>query len=304
MGAVKIVFSPRFLQHWVPSGHPETPARLEAITKELAKHGITSFVEPKPASEAQLELVHSAAQVERIKSLSASEARVHSDNPFSRNTFEIASLAAGAAIEAARIACEEKEFGFALCRPPGHHASRDRFAGFCYFNNLAVAVRWLQKRGLAKRVFIVDFDVHCGDGSEEIFYEDETVFYYSVHQNPATIFPYTCGFPEQDNEHVRNACVEPGASDEEYLEIFAKSIEPLFKEFKPDAVAVSAGFDSYYLDSAAGNALEIRKSETYSRVGALVKKLAGGKPVFGVLEGGYFLPKLGENAWGFLKEFK
>jgi acetoin utilization deacetylase AcuC-like enzyme len=302
---VKIVFSQRFLQHAVPYGHPEVPARLEAIARELAKHGIgiADSVEPKPASESEIALAHSAEHVARVKQLSASEAQAFPDNPFAKQTFEIAALAAGAAIEAARLAVKEKEFGFALCRPPGHHASRERFSGFCYFNNLAIAVRWLQKRGLARRVFIVDFDVHCGDGTEKIFYGDSSVFYYSIHQNPATIFPYTTGFPEQDNEHVRNVCVEPGVGDGEYLEIFSESLTPLFQAFKPDCIAVSAGFDSYYLDGAAGNALQIRKSETYARVGALIRKLAGAKPIFGALEGGYFLPKLGENAWAFLKEF-
>lgn len=292
---MKIVYSKRFLEHRAPN-RPECAERLTAIIDYLKKKGFSKkdFVEPTPAKEKDLLLVHKQELLDELKLRSKRELSTP-DNPFNKNTYQIALLSAGAALDAARLS--EKEFAFALSRPPGHHAGIRTFGGFCYLNNIAFAVRKIQKEKDIERVLIVDFDVHLGQGTVEIFKGDSSVFYLSFHQSPQTIYPWK-SFGE-NSENIKKIAFSPGITDEEYLLKFKEETQRAFKQFKPDLIGVSAGFDIFYRDSIVANKLQIKKPKTFHQIGSIIKKLK--KPAFGVLEGGYTLETLGSLAYQFLK---
>jgi acetoin utilization deacetylase AcuC-like enzyme len=289
---MRIFYSPRFLEHKQVPGHPECPERLEAILEYLRGSDLKyEIAEPESIDEKELLAIHTEEHIGRVKQLCDEEV-ILPDNRFSRKTFEAAKLAAGASWQAAEHALKEREFAFALVRPPGHHAGRDFFGGFCYFNNLAFAVR-----KCAKRTLIIDIDVHFGNGTQDIFYDDEKVFYLSLHQDTSTIFPGT-RFDREDNEHVRNVPLPPGTGDTEYLEAFEVSLEKV-REFKPELVAISMGFDTSAHCPVASMGIE--KSSTYLEFGRMIDRFRC--PKFACLEGGYHLPELGKNTYSFLKAF-
>lgn len=298
---MKIFYSEKFLEHITPPDHPESPARLKIIINYLRNNRLpVVFEEPDRIDEEELIIIHSKEYLERLKFL-CSKGESTSDNPFDEDTFEIAKLAATAAKNAAESS--SKEFSFALVRPPGHHAGRDFFGGFCYLNNIAFAVKSMQKQGIEKAM-IIDFDVHFGNGTYDIFCNEPNVFYVSFHQDPNTIFPYA-GFESQNNEHMKNIILQPGCDDGSYLKTFKDNVSKYVKEFKPELIGISAGFDTYYLDYYAGNQLKIRDTATYGKMGEVIRKEADKIEckMFGVLEGGYYLEKLSENFWSFAKAF-
>lgn len=289
-----IFYSNKFLLHSLGEGHPESPERLKVIKRELENLNC-NFVEPKDISEEELYLVHDKKYIERLKQLSESGG-IFPDNVFSKDTFKIAKLAAAAVKEAA-LNCE-KEFSFALVRPPGHHAGKNTFGGFCYINNIAFGIRSLQRIKRVKKVMLLDFDYHMGNGTWDIFYNDNSVFYLSFHCNPAFAYPGT-GFEDENTDHMVNVVMNPNVSDKEYLIKFEENVKEYFKKFKPEVIAVSAGFDSYFKDPIAG--LQIKNTETYKEIGSIIFSLK--KPTFSTLEGGYYLPKLGEMVKNFIEAF-
>jgi acetoin utilization deacetylase AcuC-like enzyme len=299
---MKIVYSERFLEHETGTGHPESPQRLIAIIKYLKENNLpVSFDKPKEISERDLYLVHDEEYIERLKFLSDTQ-QGGGDNPFSMNTFKTAKLAAGGALKAAENS--EKGFSFALIRPPGHHAGRNSFAGFCYLNNIAFATASLLQSEM-KNAMIVDIDQHHGNGTQDIFYNDKRVFYLSFHQDPNTCFPWNSGFEKENNEHIKNVVLQPRIKDAEYLKIFEGNFTKCVNAFKPDLMGVSVGFDTFYKDYSCGNAIDIQDSATYNKIGGMIRKQAEkvGARVFAVLEGGYYLETLGENFWSFCSAF-
>jgi acetoin utilization deacetylase AcuC-like enzyme len=207
------------------------------------------------------------------------------DTAASETTYEAACLAAGTAIEAAL------QGGFALVRPPGHHALRERAMGFCVFNNVAIAARAAQQRLGLERIAIVDFDVHHGNGTQAIFQEDDSVLFVSLHQWP--FYPGTGG-PDDQAETTVNIPLYAGCGDEQYVVAFTQTVEPAVRAFEPELVLVSAGFDAHVDDPLA----EMRVSEDGFR--ELARRCAAlGPRVAAVLEGGYqirTLPRLVEAA--------
>ncbi|MBN1940945.1 MAG: hypothetical protein JW772_02070 [Candidatus Diapherotrites archaeon] len=295
-----IVSSDRFFDHKTVD-HPEAPERLTAITETLLENGYKNFEEPEIITDNDLLLVHSQSLIDKIKKLSLEvpeQGVALGDNWFNRNTFEIAKLACGSALKAARLC--KKKFAFSIARPPGHHAGISYYGGFCYFNNIAfAAAKIMQEKGYEKTM-IVDFDLHHGNGTQNIFQNNENVFYFSLHQDPEHTFPGT-GRATENNAHIANVPLEQGTSEEKYLHVFEKGFSKFYSEFKPDLIAVSAGFDIFSRDKFIGNTFQINDAKFFEKIGRIISSAK--KPCFGVLEGGYNLETLGECVCNFLNAF-
>jgi len=276
---VKVVYSEKCLEY-SQAGHPESPRRVSATYDYLK--GKYEFVEPKPAGEEDLLLVHTKELVGQIRSGNFWDG----DSPAYPNLWNYAVLSSGAAVDAAEFALSGTP-SFSLMRPPGHHAGKAFLGGFCYFNNVAVAaVKSLKNAG---KVAIVDFDCHHGNGTEDIFLGHDRVMYVSLHQSP--LYPGT-GFRSELN--CRNFPIMAGVGEEEYLAVFAEALDEV-REFGPDLVGVSAGFDTFREDPITSLGLEVG---SFEKIGRLIAEL--GRPVFSVLEGGYSA-KLPECIESYLK---
>lgn len=305
-----IVYSPKYLEHNPGYWHPERPERLQVIVKSLQGAGLwepkVKIIEPRPAALEDVKLAHDEEYISLIERLSKSRASLDVDTPLQANTFELSLLAAGGAITAGeKVMSEEATNAFALVRPPGHHASRSVGGGFCYFNNLAIMIKKLKQEFEIKRIFILDFDAHHGNGTQDIFYEDPEVLFMSIHQNGRTLYPGT-GFVDEigagDGEGYKvNVPLPPGSSDKEYSCVMGEIFVPLSEAFKPDLIAVSAGFDAHIDDPLTQ--LEL-SSDAYSWLTGYAvdqaKKLCGGKVVL-ILEGGYNLKALGKSVVNVVK---
>jgi acetoin utilization deacetylase AcuC-like enzyme len=294
-----IVYSPRCLDYAAP-GHPETPERVRAAVAQLHKDYHT-WLTPEPCSDADILRVHTREMLDAVRSGAFSDA----DTPVFPRIFEIARLAAGGAIRAAEQALAGRP-SFSLMRPPGHHAARDRVMGFCYFNNVAIAVAKTletpnprpvpadpenpgqQSEKPVNKVAILDFDCHHGNGTEDIFRGNERVLFVSVHQSPC--YPGT-GLTAEGN--CLNYPLPPGSGPEQFLAALDDGLDRI-TAFDPDLLAVSAGFDAYRGDPITRMGLEI---ETFHEIGRRIANCTGSVmaapggarplPCFAVLEGGY-----------------
>ena len=290
-----------FLQHRTGE-HPERPARLISIVEHLQRDGlweelvdIKERVKPDP----WIEQIHTAGYINRLKAACENGAPYIDcpDSAICPESFEVARQAVAVTLAACdAIISGQANNGFCALRPPGHHAERDRSMGFCLFNNIAVAGRYLQKRHGLKKILILDWDVHHGNGTQHSFECDDTVFYTSIHQHPATLYPGT-GWPHERGEgpgrgFTLNLVLEPGAEDDDCLEMFRDNFLPAARDFNPDFVLVSAGFDGHRLDPLAQlNMTE----EGYKIMTWEIKKFAEeycqGR-LLSLLEGGYHLEAL------------
>ena len=259
-----------------PTGsHPERPERLAGVLEAFP-----DFVEARPATLSELELVHDADYIERVRSASerGEPVLLDPDTICTASSFEVARLAAGAAIQAV------EQSGFALVRPPGHHALRNRSMGFCLFNNIAVAARFAQRELGIDRLAILDWDVHHGNGTQDEFWDDEGVLFISIHQWP--FYPGSGG-PGEGNATTLNVPLAAGAGDDQYLERLEEVVEPAIRAFEPKLLLVSAGFDAAAGDPIGGMSLsEAGFRELGRHASGLAERLAL------VLEGGYDVESL------------
>jgi acetoin utilization deacetylase AcuC-like enzyme len=290
---MRLIASTRFEEHVTPPGHPERPERarvFDEITRAWRERG-GRVSDPHMATDEALLRVHAREHVERIASTSGRPGTMLDPDTFtSPESYDIARLAAGAAVQAMEHAIDGGETAFALVRPPGHHAERDRAMGFCLFNNIAVAAAAALARGL-ERVAGVDIDVHHGNGTQHAFYDDPRVLYVSTHQYP--FYPGTGAKEEigagEGTGFTMNIPLPAGSGDEDYARAYDAVAERL-SQYDPQVVLVSAGYDAHAADPLASMFVTV---EGYA---AVVRKIldATRAPAAFVTEGGYDLDALRE----------
>ncbi len=258
-----LIYNKIFLEHRTRN-HPENPERLVYFQG----HPETEIMN----GERFLKLVHTNKYIERVKEASSMREDLEQETQTSKRSYEVACYAVGATLMAAQ------QNGFALVRPPGHHASANSASGFCIFNNMAIVAKYLAYQG--KKVFIFDFDLHHGDGTESLVMGDKSIVYFSTHQSDH--YPGTGKHPKKN---CFNFPLKKGTDDEAYIDLLYKELMPRIEDFKPDIIGLSAGFDAYikdfgYLDSRGGMKLT---TASYEEIRKIIKPYAH----FAVLEGGY-----------------
>jgi acetoin utilization deacetylase AcuC-like enzyme len=290
-----------FVRHRPPGPHPERPERLVAARDGLRSAGLEqrgTLMPVRPAREEELGLVHTASFVaEMSRHVPGKAGWLDPDTYFGPESWDAALAAAGAASDLATAVLDGQfRRGLALIRPPGHHAEADRAMGFCLFNNVAVAAAVARSRGAA-RVAVVDWDVHHGNGTQNIFYADPSVMYLSVHQYPfypGTGAPHEIGAGEGRGTTI-NVGLPAGCGDGDLLAVFDRVFVPALLEFRPDLILVSAGFDAHRADPLAG--LRVTEAGYRAMAGRLSRaadQVAGGRLV-ALLEGGYDLGALSRS---------
>lgn len=289
------VYDDIYLEHQVTPGHPETPYRLVAIVERLKTNSLYPqllLLSPKPAAMKWLTTVHSKNYIERVKR-SCEDATRYLDSmdvPISRRSYEVALVAAGGVL-CAIDAVMERNINNAFCaiRPPGHHALKDQAMGFCIFNNIAIAARYIQKRYNLPKILIVDWDVHHGNSTQAVFYDDASVLYFGVHQYP--FYPGTGseaekGIGEGLNYNI-NVPLLAGSTDSDYLDAFEEKLRPAALSFSPDFVLISAGFDAHEDDLLGGMKVTAQGFGKLTEiVMQIAEKCCEGRLV-SILEGGY-----------------
>lgn len=296
-----VIASERFAEHVTPPGHPESPARAEVmdvVAAEWRKRG--EVVAPRVVSREQLLRVHSAEHVRRMGETAGVAVSLDPDTYTSPETHEVALLSAGAAVDAVeRVMGGTHTRALVMSRPPGHHAERQRAMGFCFYNNVAVAAAHARVLGAA-RVAVVDYDVHHGNGTQFIFEQDPGVLYISTHQYP--FYPGTG--PAHDigsgagAGYTVNVPIEVGATDGDYKVIFDTIVTPVLRQYKPDLLLVSAGFDAHERDPLAG--MRVTTAGFTAMTAALrdvAEECCRGRLV-AVTEGGYDLTALADSLRG------
>jgi acetoin utilization deacetylase AcuC-like enzyme len=321
---VAFVSDPRCVEHDAGPHHPERPDRIRAIHRAIRAAGLIDSPDPFPdfkldlgsmpqasfklmevtpalADERWLTTVHTPAHVHNIKRCAElGGGPLDQDTRMAANGYEMALRSLGGVLTACDLVMTGKaRRAFAAGRPPGHHAEPDRPMGFCLFSNIAIGARYLQKQYGLKRVAIVDFDVHHGNGTQAAFEDDPSVFFISLHEDPRTCYPGS-GFAWETGVgpgvgYTLNIPFRPGADDDDYLNIMRAQVIPAVEAFAPEALMISAGFDAHLDDPLAHIELSEEGFERITReLVALADRCCGGR-IISVLEGGYHLRALGRS---------
>jgi acetoin utilization deacetylase AcuC-like enzyme len=297
-----LISHPACLNHLTPPGHPERPDRLRAIEEALADERFQLLAREQAPMAAQeiIALVHPMDYIEAIRKTAPSDGeglvRLDADTSMSPGSFEAALRGAGGAVLAVDDVMNQKASNaFVAVRPPGHHAEVAKPMGFCLFNNAAIAARYAQDRYGVERAAIVDFDVHHGNGSQDIFWADKSVLYCSTHEMP--LYPGT-GAVSERGEHntIVNAPLSAGDGGDAFREAFETAILPRLRNFKPDILVISAGFDAHTRDPLANlNLVEADYTWVTKKLMEIADDSAQGR-IVSLLEGGYDLQGLARSA--------
>jgi acetoin utilization deacetylase AcuC-like enzyme len=308
MKKVGIVYDDIYLEHETGAYHPESPNRLKAIKQTLEAKGLWEkliIYKPILASEEIISYIHSKDYIYHAKNTIEGGGRYLDslDTPICPSSYMVARYSVGGGIKLAdEIMANNIDFGFAAIRPPGHHATYQRAMGFCIFNNIAILSRYLQKHHHIKKILIIDWDVHHGNGTQEAFYEDNTVFYVSLHQ-----FPHYPGTGKREEigrglgeGYTLNITMPSGATEDEYIKAFEDKILPIISEFIPEFILISAGFDAHKDDPLSEINLT---AESYYHLTKLLrsKEEEYNYKIISLLEGGYNLKALGESVYNHIK---
>jgi len=294
-----LISHPACLDHLTPLGHPERPDRLRAVERalEAERFQMLARAQAPAASLETIALCHPMDYIVEIREATPREGVVHldGDTAMSPGSFEAALRAAGgAAFAVDEVVAKRAGNCFVATRPPGYHAETARPMGFCFFDNAAIAARYAQDRYGIDRAAIVDFDVHHGNGSQEIFWADQSVMYCSTHQMP--LFPGT-GAVIESGEHdtIVNAPLRPGDGRDAFRAAFESRILPRLREFRPELIVISAGFDAHMRDPLANiNLDESDFAWATQTIMEVADRFADGR-IVSVLEGGYDLSALGNS---------
>jgi len=298
MSRSAVVIDPEFLKHEPGEFHPERPERLKALLELTnALHGgMVQILPPRQAKIAEIEACHDSQYIDLVRSTSETNGyALDGDTVTCADSFGTAVLAVGGFLRLLEtMAADELQNGFAMVRPPGHHALRDRAMGFCLFNTIAIGAEYLKNHYGAKRILVMDWDVHHGNGTQDSFYGDPSVLYISTHQYP--YYPGTGAMDEvgtgKGEGYTVNIPLPAGCGDDEYLGVFKQIVMPIAAKYEPEWVLVSAGFDPHRQDPLGGMLVTEEGFATMaSLLLNLAQKFAGGKVAF-LLEGGYNIKAL------------
>ncbi len=293
------IHAPAAAHNW--PDHPENANRGEAVWQLLQKSGTLASLltlEPSEAGDQPILAVHSPYMLDRIEEICLrGGGYIDQDTYATPQSYQLAKLAVGGVCLALdKIVGGQARNGYVFARPPGHHAERRQPGGFCLLNNIAIGARHLQTKHQLQKICILDFDVHHGNGTQEIFYQDETVFFISIHQHSPFFYPGTGSLREVGDErgrgHTLNVGLFEGVGDHGYRRIFEEIIRPAVRRFRPDFILISAGYDAHWVDPLAAMNLTLRGYAHLSQIMVeLAEELCQGRILF-VQEGGYVLQAL------------
>jgi acetoin utilization deacetylase AcuC-like enzyme len=304
-----IVKDKRYLLHSAGFSHPESPERLAAIY-EMLENPLMAWkftqIKPREATHKEIETIHSPSYVEFIASTAGQQSvYLDPDTATSPETYEIAKLAVGGVCNAIDSVIEGKvDNAFAFVRPPGHHAEKDAAAGFCIFNNIAIGAMHAILKHRLKRILIVDWDLHHGNGTQHSFYSDPRILYFSTHQYPH--YPGTGSLQEigqgKGEGYTINVPLSGGAGDASFVKIFRKVLQPVALEFKPELVLLSAGFDTYFQDPLGAMRVTPEGFSAMTRILLNIADACCQGRLVAVLEGGYHVAGLTKSVKAVLEE--